>query len=54
MFPRIRGVRHVRDYELEMTFSDGTVAASISVVASSPAAASSRRWRISTSSSKSP
>jgi hypothetical protein len=26
MFPRVRGVRHVRDYELEMTFSDGTVA----------------------------
>ena len=26
MFPRVRAVRHVRDYELEITFSDGTVA----------------------------
>jgi hypothetical protein len=26
MFPRVRGVRHVKDYELEITFSDGTVA----------------------------
>jgi hypothetical protein len=27
MFPRVRGVRHLKDYELEITFSDGTVAA---------------------------
>lgn len=26
MFPRVRGVRHTKDYELEITFSDGTVA----------------------------
>ena len=26
MFPRVRGVRHIKDYELELTFSDGTVA----------------------------
>jgi hypothetical protein len=26
MFPRVRGVRHLKDYELEITFSDGTVA----------------------------
>lgn len=26
MFPRVRGVRHVKDYELEITFSDGIVA----------------------------
>jgi hypothetical protein len=27
MFPRVRGVRHLKEYELELTFSDGTVAA---------------------------
>ena len=26
MFPRVRGVRHVKDYVLHLTFSDGTVA----------------------------
>ena len=26
MFPRVCGVRHIKDYELEITFSDGTVA----------------------------
>jgi hypothetical protein len=26
MFPRVRGVRHLKDYELEIKFSDGTVA----------------------------
>ncbi len=26
MFPRVSGVRHVKDYVLEITFSDGTVA----------------------------
>ena len=26
MFPRVRGVRHIQDYRLEITFSDGTVA----------------------------
>jgi hypothetical protein len=26
MFPRVRGVRHLKDYELEIRFSDGTVA----------------------------
>jgi len=26
MFPRVRGVRYVKDYELEIRFSDGTVA----------------------------
>ena len=26
MFPRIRGVRHIKDYKLELAFSDGTVA----------------------------
>ncbi len=26
MFPRVRGVRHLKDYELEITFSDATVA----------------------------
>lgn len=26
MFPRISGVRYISNYELEMTFSDGTVA----------------------------
>jgi len=26
MFPRVSRVRHVKDYELEITFSDGTVA----------------------------
>lgn len=26
MFPRVSGVRHRKDYELEITFSDGTVA----------------------------
>ncbi|MCY2995394.1 MAG: DUF2442 domain-containing protein [Planctomycetota bacterium] len=26
MFPRVRGVRHIQDYKLEITFSDGTVA----------------------------
>jgi hypothetical protein len=26
MFPRVRGVRHVKDYVLAITFSDGTVA----------------------------
>jgi hypothetical protein len=27
MFPRVTHVRHLKDYELEVTFSDGTVAA---------------------------
>jgi hypothetical protein len=26
MFPLVRGVRHIKDYRLELTFSDGTVA----------------------------
>ena len=26
MFPRVASVRHVKDYELEISFSDGTVA----------------------------
>ena len=26
MFPRVRGVRHIKDYKLEITFSDGTAA----------------------------
>lgn len=26
MFPRVSGVRHINEYELEVTFSDGTVA----------------------------
>jgi len=26
MFPRVSGVRHIKDYELELIFSDGTVA----------------------------
>jgi hypothetical protein len=26
MFPRVCGVRHLNDYELEMSFTDGTVA----------------------------
>jgi hypothetical protein len=26
MFPRVTAVRHVRDFTLELTFSDGTVA----------------------------
>ena len=26
MFPRVRGVRHVKDYVLQLTFSDGAVA----------------------------
>jgi len=26
MFPRVTGVRHVQDYELEISFSDGAVA----------------------------
>lgn len=26
MFPRVRGVRHIKDYRLELAFSDGTVA----------------------------
>ena len=26
MFPRVRGVRHLRDYQLELRFSDGTIA----------------------------
>jgi len=26
MFPRVSGVRHIKDYELEVSFSDGTVA----------------------------
>jgi len=26
MFPRVTGVRHVKDYELEISFADGTVA----------------------------
>ena len=26
MFPRVSGVRHVQDYRLEISFSDGTVA----------------------------
>ena len=26
MFPRVRGVRHIKDYKLELTFSDGIVA----------------------------
>lgn len=26
MFPRVTRVRHVKEYELEITFSDGTVA----------------------------
>ena len=26
MFPRVTRVRHVKDYELEISFSDGTVA----------------------------
>mgnify|MGYP000857687695 CR=1 FL=1 len=26
MFPRVRSVRHIEDYTLEITFSDGTVA----------------------------
>ena len=26
MVPRVSGVRHMRDYELEISFSDGTVA----------------------------
>lgn len=25
MFPRVRGVRHVKDYELEISFTDGAV-----------------------------
>jgi hypothetical protein len=25
MFPRVSGVRHIKDHELELTFSDGTV-----------------------------
>ena len=27
MFPRVRGGRHLKDYELEVKSSDGTVAA---------------------------
>lgn len=26
MFPRVTGVRHISDYKLEVTFSDGTIA----------------------------
>ena len=26
MFPRVSGARHLKDYELEISFSDGTVA----------------------------
>ena len=26
MFPRVSGVRHLNDYELEISFTDGTVA----------------------------
>ena len=26
MFPRVCGVRHLKDYQLEISFSDGTVA----------------------------
>jgi hypothetical protein len=26
MFPRVTGVRHVKDYELQISFSDGVVA----------------------------
>ena len=26
MFPRVRDVRHIKDYRLEITFSDGTIA----------------------------
>jgi len=26
MFPRVTGVRHLKDYELEICFADGTVA----------------------------
>lgn len=26
MFPRVTGVRHVKDYRLEVRFSDGTIA----------------------------
>jgi len=26
MFPRVRGVRHISEYKLELTFSDDTVA----------------------------
>ena len=26
MFPRVRGVRHTKDYELEIAFADGRVA----------------------------
>ena len=26
MFPRVRGVRHIKDYRLELAFSDGTIA----------------------------
>jgi hypothetical protein len=26
MFPRVNGVRHLQDYKLEISFSDGTVA----------------------------
>lgn len=26
MFPRVTAVRHLRDYELELSFTDGTVA----------------------------
>lgn len=26
MFPRVSGVRHLKDYELEISFTDGTVA----------------------------
>ncbi len=26
MFPRVTGVRHINNYELEISFSDGTVA----------------------------
>jgi len=26
MFPRVSGVRHINDYELEISFSDGVVA----------------------------
>lgn len=25
MFPRVRGARHIKDYRLELTFSDNTV-----------------------------
>ena len=26
MFPRVSGVRHIKEYELQLSFSDGTIA----------------------------